>query len=397
MDFSPQQAKAVDEVGAWLKGGDRTPQVFRLFGYAGTGKTTLAMHLATPAAVFAAYTGKAASVLRRKKCFNASTIHSLIYTVEEPNHDLIRKQKERIKTETSEALKEQLQRELVDMTKPRFVLKNLDELEGYDLIVIDEVSMVGEQIGSDLLSFKKKILVLGDPAQLPPIEGGGFFTSQQPDILLTEIHRQAQGNPIINMATMVRQGKKLSFGQFGDSQVISRHRIADLDPSVFDQMIVGLNRTRKAFNNTYRDRVLGFVGSTPEQGDKVICLRNNHKEGLLNGTMWAVRNAKDIGYAVRMSIAPYDEYDAGEDVGEDDDYLTVEAHQFDTDLKQVPYYERRKAEEFDFGYAITCHKAQGSQWSNVFIQNESYAFREEASRWLYTALRRAEHKVTVAV
>src|ERR1700704_3832073 len=91
--FSPQQDAALQAVAAWLKarpGRGSTPAVFRLFGYAGTGKTTLAKHLAEGVegkVLFAAFTGKAALVMRRKGCQNASTIHSLIYRARESGEE----------------------------------------------------------------------------------------------------------------------------------------------------------------------------------------------------------------------------------------------------------------------------------------------------------------------
>ena len=69
--------------------------------------------------------------------------------------------------------------------------------------------MVDEELGRDLLSFGKPVLVLGDPAQLPPVKGGGFFTEAEPDIMLTEVHRQAADNPIIRMSMVVREGGRL--------------------------------------------------------------------------------------------------------------------------------------------------------------------------------------------
>ena len=83
--FTPHQDAALKAVDDWLKakpGRNGTPQVFRLFGFAGTGKTTLARHIADGVdgeVKFAAFTGKAALVMRNKGCDNASTIHSLIY------------------------------------------------------------------------------------------------------------------------------------------------------------------------------------------------------------------------------------------------------------------------------------------------------------------------------
>jgi exodeoxyribonuclease-5 len=391
MELSPQQAKAADDVANWFNGGTSSEQVYRLFGYAGTGKTTIAKHIVGAldcSHVYAAYTGKAASVLKRKGC-PATTIHSLIYKVEEQNEELVKSLKKRIQECTDESLKRILQKEFEAANAPKFALK--EDIENTpELIVIDEVSMVGEALGSDLLSFGTKILVLGDPGQLPPIDGGGYFTAQSPDVLLTEIHRQARDNPIINMATMVRQGHRLRKGKYGDSECIDR-RADNRDPRQFEQLIVGTNRTRKAWNSRYRD-LLGWTSASPEQGEKVICLKNNKEKGLLNGTQWRVKQAEDRGYAIKLELFPWDEPFDFEKEG-----LLVEAHQFDTDYKQLEWYERNKADEFDFGYAITCHKSQGSQWKTGYIADESWIFKEHSSRWLYTALTRFEEKVVIAL
>src|SRR3954447_8475454 len=160
--FSPQQDQALQAVSAWLAekpGGPGTQQIFRLFGYAGTGKTTLARHLAQNVdgkVAFAAFTGKAAMVMRAKGCFGASTIHSLIYRARESGEET-----------------------------PSFDLWEDAPASKAKLIVIDECSMVDADLGRDLLSFGVPILVLGDPAQLPPISGGGFFTAEEPDMMLT--------------------------------------------------------------------------------------------------------------------------------------------------------------------------------------------------------------------
>src|SRR3954469_18553543 len=194
MSWSPQQDAALKAVAEWLRRGDKP--VFRLFGYAGTGKTTLARHIAEGVdgdVAFGAYTGKAALVLRSKGCADASTIHSMIYRSRES-----------------------------DEGGPQFVLNRQSAAAKADLIVIDECSMVDEELGRDLLSFGRPVLVLGDPAQLPPVKGGGFFTEAEPDIMLTEVHRQAQDNPIIRMSMAIREGGRLARGAFGESRVIAR-------------------------------------------------------------------------------------------------------------------------------------------------------------------------------
>lgn len=398
MDFSPKQAEAIDAVASWLK--DPAKQVFYLAGYAGTGKTTIAKHLADQQdgeSLFAAYTGKAASVMQRKG-MDAKTLHSLIYRLQEPDKAKVRELQEKIKKTPSA----ELQAELVALSQPRFILNEESELAEADLLVVDEVSMVGEQLGADLLSFGCKVLVLGDPGQLPPVDGGGFFTSKTPDYLLTEIHRQAQGNPIINMATLVRNGGRLRYGRYGNSEVFNRAN-APVDPKSYDQYICGTNRTRSKLNSQLRDR-LDHVGIVPAVGEKLICLRNNRDKGLLNGTQWKAELVDDAGIYLELEISNWDveEFEKVKDaktgeVTERRKRICVKAHQFDTDFKSMPMWDRRRAEEFDFGYAITCHKSQGSQWPHVFIVNESFCFREDANRWLYTALTRAESSVGVAL
>ncbi len=257
--FTPHQDQALSAVAEWLKakpGEGGTPQVFRLFGYAGTGKTTLARHLAESVegrVQYAAFTGKAALVMRGKGCFNAQTIHSLIYRSTDSGAET-----------------------------PSFELNDDSSASRAKLIVIDECSMVDQELGRDMLTFGKPVLVLGDPAQLPPIQGGGFFTEAEPDAMLTEVHRQAQDDPIVRLSMQVRAGERLTSGTYGESQVVRRD---GLDPARVinaDQVLVGRNATRRAYNIRMRER-RGFTEALPSAGDKLVCLRNNRKKGLFNG------------------------------------------------------------------------------------------------------------------
>ena len=78
--------------------------------------------------------------------------------------------------------------------------------------------MVDAELGRDLMSFGVPVLVLGDPAQLPPIQGGGFFTEAEPDMMLTEVHRQAEDNPIIRLSMDIRAGRDLDLGRYGETE-----------------------------------------------------------------------------------------------------------------------------------------------------------------------------------
>ncbi|MCB2113927.1 MAG: AAA family ATPase [Parvularculaceae bacterium] len=366
MLFSPEQDNALKAVDRWLKKGDA--QVFRLFGYAGAGKTTLARHFAENSdgeVAFAAFTGKAAHVMRQKGCAGATTIHSLIYR---PARD-------------DEAEEGELM----------FTIRRDAPASTADLIIIDECSMVDEELGRDLLSFGKPVLVLGDPAQLPPVKGGGFFTDTEPDFMLTEIHRQARDNPIIRLSMQIREGKPQTgsddFGGDHLCRIIRKDEIASDDILAADQILVGTNRTRKRFNDRIRE-LKNHTDPMPEAMEKLVCLRNNKSKGLLNGGIWSVVLRKaPRGEKARMIVAPED---GGKNVS-----ISVPKAMFTDGPESVPWAQRRNSDEFDFGYALTVHKAQGSQWDEIVLFDESYAFREHASRWLYTGVTRAANKLTL--
>jgi len=409
MAWTNQQSAALKTVDYWFKNDTATKQVFRFFGYAGTGKTTLAKHLAEGIegrVIFAAYTGKAAHVLRQKGCPEACTIHSLIYTPKEKSTrdlkkfelDLAMKRQELIAEGfTPEQLANHIDfirlKNIIDQENkrlkgPAFSLNEESNISKAQLIVIDECSMVDERVGNDLLSFGIPILVLGDPAQLPPVKGAGFFTNtNEPDVMLTDIRRQASDNPIIHLATMVRKGERLSYGTFGESRIIAPGQLTPEEGVLADQVLVGKNATRKGVNMRARS-VLGYDKPLPVEYDKLVCLRNNAELGLLNGSIWqTVANKGDVDDKVALSIKS-DEVIRPFDV-------SAHTHFFLDEEKDLPYWERKDAEEFDYGYALTVHKAQGSQWDNVVIVDESQGFRRDASKWLYTAITRSAEKMTI--
>lgn len=136
---------------------------------------------------------------------------------------------------------------------PMFSINRQSPLAKAALIIIDECSMVDEQLGKDLMSFGTPITVLGDPGQLPPVSGGGFFTEQEPDYLLSEIHRQAKDNPIIHLAMDVREGREIMRGDYGAAQVISKSEVTQSLVLDADQVLVGTNRTRRRYNQRLRE------------------------------------------------------------------------------------------------------------------------------------------------
>lgn len=420
MKWSPQQEAALKAVADWYNNTTaHDSPLYRLFGFAGTGKTTLARHFAESVdgeVAFAAFTGKAASVLRAKGCYNACTIHQLIYLPQEKSKRRLRQlhddllglaHKHGYDDVTNEEFKKlpdaikidaAIREEMEHLKQPSFSLAGDSALiHDADLIIVDECSMVDERMGQDLLSFGKKILVLGDPAQLPPVKGGGYFTNGEPDFMLTEIHRQAKDNPILHLATLVREGRSLSLGQYGDSAVIPKKDVSFDLISGHDQCLVGRNGTRHKMNKWFRHHCGYDVADAPHFGEKLVCLRNDHDIGMLNGTLWKVEECQVSG------VSPWDD-DARliltlSEFGELDPYVVKDIVAFGDSFygqgESRPWAERKEAQEYDYGYAMTCHKSQGSQWNSVLVRDESFCFRGNASQWLYTAITRAAERVTI--
>ena len=373
MEWSPQQAEALKKIKRWALNRSG-PQVMRVFGYAGTGKTTMAKEIADAVpgdVLYMTFTGKAALVLRKKGCEGANTIHGSIY---KPIEDPVTGHTE-------------------------FKLNPESPVAGAALVVVDEVSMVGEDIGRDLLSYGTKVLVLGDPFQLPPINGEGFFTGQEPDVLLTEIHRQAADNPIIRMSMDIREGRGLSLGRYGDSLVTTR---AAMDKDTLremvlgaDQLLCGRNNTRQTFNRRVRE--LRGIGGQPEAwmptaGDRLVCLKNNRTKGLLNGGLWTIEKV-DVGREkFHMRVTSLDDPQAIIPVDVETPFKFFQGLEGEMDWR-----DRKKADAFCHGYALTVHKSQGSQWDNVLLFDESSVFRDASAQHQYTGVTRAAEKVMVVM
>lgn len=421
MELTAQQTQAADKIRTWFGGGGE--QVFRLFGYAGTGKTSLARHLVDQLDVadvlYAAFTGKAAYVLRTKGCADARTIHSLIYLPAEKARQRLRDLTKQLDDETDLAkrdiLTRQIRAEERKLESPDWILRDVDDtdLASAGLLVVDEVSMVGDGMAGDLLSYGVPTLVLGDPAQLPPVDGAGYFINTEPDHLLTEIHRSALDSPVTRLATAVR-GSTVGDRAYGiadpDGDCGRVDRIAVADLLAADQVLVGTNATRWSAIHLLR-ALRGLVGGLPVPGDRIMVLANSGTAEVFNGQQFAViesevepvRNDR-----VSMTVANDDgqertltAWQAG--------FIGVEGE------KQAKRDGRGSVVAATFGQAITVHKSQGSQWDRVLVVDESGVFanietknatrarRGDAAqaghlagqRWLYTAITRAAKQVVV--
>ncbi|PIU20805.1 MAG: hypothetical protein COT18_00285, partial [Elusimicrobia bacterium CG08_land_8_20_14_0_20_59_10] len=345
MELSKDQQNALDELLSWYKDHDKAPFI-TLGGYAGTGKTTLMgvfkkeiLKLDNHARLaFCSYTGRAAQNLKNKLkeagAYSArdsvSTIHGLIYTPLENDHGHI----------TGWERKEELER---------------------DLIVVDEASMVDGAIWKDLMSYDIPIVAVGDHGQLPPISGS-FNLMQAPDIVLTEIHRQARGNPIIKVSEFARKTGRVPPRHYGpgivkylnedcDAQEKTGELLENFKPDTL--VLCGYNSTRVRINKFVR-AALGFEKPTPERGDRVICLRNNHKKAVCNGmlgTLLQIETERKDWYSVEIKMDDRDKLYSG----------LIYSPQFGADTPFNFTKERKhtiSGDLFDFGYALTVHKAQ---------------------------------------
>lgn len=403
MLWSPKQSETIRSVHRWMLD-PHAEQVYVLFGYAGTGKTELAKHLAGEGWLFAAYTGKAAYVLQQRGCIGASTIHSLIYR---PAGESLAAEIKAVelkmalitsimaKRELTIAEQRELRRlkksreDLIAQRQPRFAIWEGSPLWNARGLVIDEVSMVDADLGRDLESFGKKILVLGDPAQLPPVGAGGYYTKRSPHMMLTEVHRHARESGILRLATIIREGG--SIDDFGDSTsdvtIVNRPTDAFLTA---DQALCGMNATRRSMNVKYRQRN-GIEDPLPQPGDRLVCLKNDRSLGLFNGSQWRVLSAESDTDSMTTVMRL-----AGEEKYMGEVQVTAWLHHMlgqEEELKSVE--DRRYLSEFDWSYALTVHKAQGSQWQSVALLDQSQAFRGSARKWLYTGITRAAKHLTL--
>jgi len=392
-------------------------EYFTLAGYAGTGKTTIInscvedLNLNNFQVAFCSFTGKAASVMSMKG-LQATTVHKLIYD-SVPVDEKVIDENGNVKTDNhGNAITRTIIRH-----KKKASLNPLIKL-----IIVDEVSMLPDDILKDLLSFGIKVLFIGDNGQLPsPAKQNNIL--DDPDFLLTEIHRQALDNPIIKLSMLAREGELIDkygnlvgaeYGMFGEGVAIIHPDdvYADMLTNA-DQIIVGKNNTRNEVNQEMRE-LLGFSGDYPNVGEKVICTRNNWSKGittvqdkrslslnLINGLIGEVSSTPsrrdDLLRTFRMDFKPYGFNGAFEDIIIDSRNFKKNGYTRSYNKKRREAFEKENGmvNQFDFGYAITCHKSQGSEFNKVLVYYEH--FWKIQDQWLYTAITRAKVKLILVI
>lgn len=376
--LSPDQRAALAQVEEWLDTGEPCEERLRLAGYAGTGKTTIIRYVMNQSRGLligvCAFTGKAAYVLRTKG-IDATTMHRMIYS---PT----------VRCQACGATRTEFP---VATAKTGCEHKKVDKdwvrhpSLPYDLIIVDEASMVNKRLMEDLESFKIPVLYVGDHGQLEPI-GDNPGLMLQADIRLEQIHRQAEGSPILKLAHHVRQGFRPE--TFGDAAKVVEN-ISYRDAEKFDIVICGFNATRVAVNAKIR-QIRGFSGPGPVPGDRLICLRNNPDEGMFNGQLFMctdVRTAERGGHEIPV-------LDCVDDLGETFESIAYVPAQFGA-LETMRDANPKKA-LFDWGYCITAHKSQGSEFDRVVVL-EQIGRSWEPARWRYTAVTRAAKEIVYCV
>ena len=363
-------------------------------GYAGTGKSTLvkfaiaALGVREDRVAYATFTGKAAEVLRKKGNTGACTLHKLLYDhFPKPGGGFIRKPK-----------------------------TSLD----YDVVVVDEVSMAPKSMIDMLLSHRVYVIFLGDPFQLPQInKDESHDILENAHIFLDEVMRQAAESEIIQISMKIRNGEPIDFMKGKEVIIIPKSELVEGHLTWADQILCGTNATRENINRQMRE-IYGFSG-LPQDGEKMICLRNywddcaDNGDALVNGTTGILRNPFET-FRMIPNYIPIDNHRMdvvqGDFVTSDgstfnsvemDKKLLIDGVKCITDGKILFRLGKLKNKigdivprEFAFGYAITTHKAQGSEWDKVLVIEEKFPFsKEEHARWLYTAVTRASEKLVL--
>jgi exodeoxyribonuclease-5 len=365
VDLTAEQRAVFDGVLGGLRHG---PQAQTVGGYAGTGKSVLVAALADrlPGFAVCAFAGKAAHVLTKQGVERAQTIHSLIYVPEEV---------------VTVELVTQPDGKVRQVTKKKTIFHRRDDLDVTGVIV-DEASMVDGKLYADLCSFGVPLVFVGDHGQLEPV-GEDVGLMADPDFTLETIHRNA--NEIAFFGEHLRSGRWASEWHYvsgsGDRvRFISPAQVGELMRTT-EQVIVAFNNKRVAVNREHRAAVFGRTDNMPIPGDRLIVLRNSRTRPR------RLRNGEQVT-AVQVIDTSLMKVRIEDGLVMDIDYTTdafnnpKPEHDLNPDAP-VP---------LDFAYAITAHKAQGSEWrSGVVI--EQFCPYWDHKRWTYTAATRFKERV----
>ena len=367
-------------------------------GYAGTGKSTSVKAIVESLpnvdpdvdVVYTSFTGKAVNVLRQKGNKNVSTLHKLLYM-----HKM--------------------------MPNGKFLKTNVPFIP-YKVVVVDEVSMVSADLINDLFKYPVYVIFLGDPGQLPPIsKDKNNHLLDTPHVFLEEVMRQAAESDIIRLTMEIREGKPIKYRQSDEVIIANKNELSDGMLQWADIVLCATNRVRHSLNQQMRE----LYGMDPEtlidENEKVICLQNYWEyvaaeqsgSPLMNGTIGYLSNVFEQDFHlprffnIHGNKIPIVTAKFTSEIDDDFGILDIDRNEFSdnqpylTPQENYRLYKNHKyayliPKSFTYGYAITTHKAQGSEWDKVLVYEESFPFdKEEHKRWLYTAATRASQKLVL--
>ena len=386
------QLFASEKLDRWWHHG--TKQVIGLGGGAGCGKTTVILYavermgLELDEILFVSYMGKAVSRMIQTG-LPARTIHSTCYTyekraMEDDDGKIIIGANGKPRLTWVPVLKESLPKKV-------------------KLIIADEAYTIPEKNAKDLESFGVPIIAVGDPNQLEPPFGRPYFLTEEPEIMLHQIMRQAEGNPIIYLAHQILARQPLKEGNYGSSAVIKKANLTDFTMRNADIVLTTTNRLRGSINNLFRETFLGFADlSIPHLGEKLICRANDWSRFLsncggiylTNGTTGVIDYVDRRSYtnkSVKLDFLP--------------DYASRPFRNLKVDLTRLNAPLGQKLDipwtppdmnTFEYGYALTTMSSQGSQWGKVLVLDEGVVFNvDKYYRNLYVAITRATDSVII--
>ena len=391
IEFNGGQMKLSEEITSWYKTFNKPTFVYT--GPPGSGKTTVIFYVLEKLGISLrnviglALSGKAVGRLAMTG-IPSQTIHSFAY------HPMLMP----LFDDDGKPLLN------VDGTQKRgwrFVLK--ESIPDYiKIIIIDELSMVNDDIMADLLSLAASsnipIIGMGDIDQLPPIYGINSFMLR-PDFYLTQIMRQAEDNPIVRLTQGVLKGMPLQCGTYGTSRILKEIEFGKNLLTDYDCIICSKNATRDKVNDHIRFNILGRRDRNPVINDKVICRQNNKNKVidgkyLTNGTVGFIDYIDISSTTSRKSnvdfIPDYNLKEVFSDLELDRRYITM-------DYEDRRDYGLSSYEKFEYGYIITAHLSQGSEYNRLLYIDEPFGGREMAKKIRYTSISRAVKSVDIVL
>lgn len=419
MTLSKDQIAAKQTILDWINS-PRRSSYLTLGGYAGTGKSSLIAEVRKSLpdnwkVAFCAYTGKASGVMKNKLIdANAVNMNDYVGTI----HGLCY----HVRTDPDTGLNVFERKWHID----------------YNLIIVDEASMVNQDLFQDLRLYRIPILFVGDHGQLPPISSDDFNLMTDPVIKLEEVHRFGANTALLDLSVMAREGTRIPFKQFDDKVA----KVNENDPLVNDFImnrlgdfsdgicLCGTNNTRADVNQLIRLNygvIADIDDKVPKVGDRVVCLRNNRAlvDPIYNGMLGKITSIADISNsgckllddAWNMSVSVDDgfvykgmvnKHHFGELKYSTDGKEFVTLRELMQMKSKITIKERKMMrgklgkrklyfDAFDFGYCLTVHKSQGSEWGNVMLFEETSGYWDEDYRrkWLYTAITRSNNRLLI--